>query len=41
MFEWDEEKNRANIDKHGLDFEDVRPVFLSKEALIYEQRTHN
>lgn len=36
IFEWDEDKNRANIAKHGLDFEDVRPVFLSREALIVE-----
>jgi len=34
-FEWDEDKRRANIEKHGLDFEDAsavfdgRPVFTS------------
>jgi uncharacterized DUF497 family protein len=26
-FEWDEQKNRENIRKHGLDFEDVWEVF--------------
>jgi uncharacterized DUF497 family protein len=26
-FEWDEAKNRENIRKHGLDFEDVWEVF--------------
>ncbi|RAP33964.1 hypothetical protein DID80_07705 [Candidatus Marinamargulisbacteria bacterium SCGC AAA071-K20] len=27
-FEWDEEKNKSNIKKHGLSFEEVRDVFL-------------
>ncbi|GLU35769.1 BrnT family toxin [Trinickia caryophylli] len=26
-FEWDEEKNRANIRKHGIDFNDAIDVF--------------
>lgn len=26
-FEWDEVKNRANIRKHGLDFEDAEEMF--------------
>jgi len=26
-FEWDEEKNRANIRKHGIDFQDVIGMF--------------
>lgn len=26
-FEWDEQKRRSNIGKHGLDFEDVEEVF--------------
>src|SRR5437016_1754333 len=26
-FEWDSEKNRANIEKHGLDFKDIVHVF--------------
>jgi len=28
-FEWDEEKNRINSEKHGLDFEDASRVFES------------
>jgi uncharacterized DUF497 family protein len=34
--EWDENKNRINIARHGLDFESVKPVFddpLSLTAL--------
>ena len=26
-FEWDEKKNEANILKHGIDFNDVPPMF--------------
>lgn len=26
-FEWDEQKNRANIRKHGFDFADAREIF--------------
>jgi uncharacterized protein len=33
MFEWDEQKNAAN-----LDFGDVIPVFFSKEALIMQDK---
>jgi uncharacterized DUF497 family protein len=27
-FEWDDNKNLANIEKHGIDFEDAISVFL-------------
>ena len=26
-FEWDPDKNRANIEKHGIDFEDAKELF--------------
>ncbi|MBL4827978.1 MAG: BrnT family toxin [Spongiibacteraceae bacterium] len=26
-FEWDEAKNRVNIDKHGIDFSDIKDMF--------------
>jgi uncharacterized DUF497 family protein len=26
-FEWDADKNRLNIEKHGIDFEDAIEVF--------------
>ena len=28
-FEWDKQKNKANIEKHGLDFADAHKVFES------------
>jgi len=26
-FEWDEQKNRINIEKHGISFEDANAIF--------------
>ena len=26
-FEWDEEKNKANIENHGMSFEEILPMF--------------
>jgi uncharacterized DUF497 family protein len=26
-FEWDQDKNKANLNKHGIDFEDASEVF--------------
>lgn len=36
MFEWDEEKRRRNVTKHGVTFDDVLPVFSSKQAIFLE-----
>ena len=38
MFEWDEDKNRKNLAKHGIAFEEVVPVFANREALTLEDR---
>jgi hypothetical protein len=32
MFEWDESKNRRNLAKHGIAFEDVLSVFANREG---------
>ena len=29
-FEWDEDKSKANLIKHGLDFEDAQEVFTGQ-----------
>lgn len=34
-FEWDEEKNKANIENHGLSFEEILPMF--DDPLFWEQ----
>jgi uncharacterized protein len=33
-FEWDEAKNRANVEKHGIDFIDAAGVFADPDRLI-------
>lgn len=34
-FEWDENKRRLNITKHGIDFEDAKRVFDDPSAYMY------
>jgi len=34
VYEWDENKRLSNIDKHGVDFADMVPLFGSDEALV-------
>ena len=37
LFEWDEEKNVANVKKHGIDFEDAIRVFEDDDRIeIYD-----
>jgi len=42
MIEWDDDKNRSNLVKHGLDFGDAEKVFAGKanrrEQKIYQKR---
>ena len=33
-FEWDENKNTINKDKHGVSFEEARTVFYDEDALV-------
>lgn len=37
-FEWDEDKNEANVEKHGLDFEDASEVFDSPMLVALDMR---
>ena len=36
--EWDEEKCRANFEKHGLSFEDARQVLAGDTVTIPDER---
>ena len=40
MFEWDEEKNAVNRQKHGISFEDVLPIFelAETQGLVLEDK---
>ena len=40
MYEWNEAKNRANISKHGLSFEDAKIVF-SGPCVTFEDARRN
>lgn len=41
QFEWDESKNKANIQKHGISFEEASSVFEDDEALIISDEKHS
>ena len=40
-FEWDESKNKLNIKKHGISFEEASTVFYDDEALIISDESHS
>lgn len=40
-FEWDENKNQTNIQKHGISFEEASSVFYDDEALILNDEAHS
>lgn len=40
-FEWDENKNRLNINKHGISFQLAAQVFLDKNHLEFEDTLHS
>ena len=37
-FEWDEQKNRSNIQKHGIDFADAPRIFSSPLLVALDER---
>ena len=41
LFEWDEEKNLKNIEKHNVSFETAQRAFLDKYRLILEDEKHS
>lgn len=40
-FEWDEEKNKINIQKHGIAFEDALKVFLDPYRVYFYDSAHS
>lgn len=40
-FEWDENKNNKNIEKHHINFNEAATVFLDENALIIEDDSHS
>ncbi|MHC1710565.1 MAG: BrnT family toxin [Solidesulfovibrio sp.] len=37
-FEWDEDKRRANVDKHGVDFVDAARMLCGEPLIIEDDR---
>ena len=35
-FEWDENKNQINIEKHGISFQEASTVFYDEDALLFD-----
>lgn len=40
-FEWDENKNRINIEKHGIPFEEAATVFYDDNAILFDDPDHS
>ncbi len=41
IFEWDENKNRININKHGISFNEAQYAFFDKRRLIRKDVKHS
>lgn len=40
-FEWDENKNQINQEKHGVSFEEAKTVFYDERALLEYDELHS
>ena len=40
-FEWDQEKNKSNIKKHGISFEEAVTVFADESAILFDDPEHS
>lgn len=41
QFEWENEKAKLNLEKHGINFEEVKAVFLDPLAYIFDDKWHS
>ena len=41
MFEWDDDKAAANLDKHGVSFETARETFAGPRRLVIQDVAHS
>ena len=41
LFEWDEDKNQKNIEKHGIDFNDAAMVFADENRIEFFDDFHS
>jgi uncharacterized DUF497 family protein len=40
-FEWDEDKNRINLEKHGISFEESQAAFLDPNRVVLRDVNHS
>ena len=40
-FEWDENKNKINITKHGIDFSEASSTFYDDKAILFDDPDHS
>ncbi len=40
-FEWDENKNKKNIQKHGISFDEAKSVFYDERAIVFDDPEHS
>jgi len=41
VFEWDENKNLENIEKHNVSFETAQDVFFDRNRIIIKDKKHS
>lgn len=41
LFAWDDNKARANIDRHGITFEEAASVFADEDAILFDDPDHS
>ena len=41
FFDWDENKNRINLEKHGISFDEASTVFFDERALLFDDPEHS
>ena len=41
IFDWDENKNRINQEKHGIDFDEASTVFFDERAILFDDPEHS
>jgi uncharacterized DUF497 family protein len=40
-FEWDENKNRGNVEKHNVSFEVAQEAFFDQDRIIIKDKEHS
>lgn len=41
IFNWDDDKNKSNIRKHGVSFSEASTVFLDDDAILINDDSHS